>query len=412
MTTPQAPSDPILRLTLPDGRAATLRLGEASSVLAIGDETVSSWDLCGRPYALVGETGTCRRGLDGGLLLKREAAAESPRVRRRLCASEGEPVLEKARVEAEAALAALQAGPPGNLDVTQRALAIERLRAIAAMDAPALAADAARFASASGRVGILPPDQYLSLVVRLTEGCSWNACTFCSLYRGVPFRFKPRDELARHIRALHDYFGPSLALRRSVFVGDANALCLARERLQPLLREVAASFPGRLLYSFVDAWSGQRKTAAEWRECQALGLRRVYVGLETGDPGLLAWLDKPGTAADAVELVAALRAGGVAAGVIVMVGAGGERYDRDHVARTADTLSAMRLGAGDIVYFSEYVDDPSLAYGRRAAGSADLQPLTPQRARAQRDAIARGFRPADPARPPRLASYDIREFVY
>ena len=65
------------------------------------------------------------------------------------------------------------------------------------MDAAALRDDAARFLAASGPVGILPPDQYLALVVRVTEGCSWNACTFCSLYRDVPFRWKRPDELAR-----------------------------------------------------------------------------------------------------------------------------------------------------------------------------------------------------------------------
>ena len=203
----------------------------------------------------------------------------------------------------------------------------------------------------------------------------------------MPFRFKPADELARHLAALHAYFGPSLALRRSVFLGDANALCLSQQLLLPLLEQVAGAFPGRPLFSFVDAWSGQRKTAGEWRACAGLGLRRVYVGLETGDPGLLAWLGKPGTPEDAVALVAALHEAGVAAGVIVLLGAGGERFDADHVARTADALSAMRLAPDDFVYFSEYVDDQSLGYGRRAAHAADLQPLASPRARAQREAI-------------------------
>ena len=72
----------------------------------------------------------------------------------------------------------------------------------------------------------------------------------------------------------------------------------------------------------------------------------------------------------------------------------------------------MRLSPDDVVYFSEYVADPSLAYGRRTAGAADLEPLPPARTREQREAIARAFRPADPARPPRSATYDLREFVY
>ena len=134
------------------------------------------------------------------------------------------------------------------------------------MDAAALREDSVRFLAASGPVGILPPDQYLSLVVRVTEGCSWNACTFCSLYRDVPFRWKRPDELRAHLAALGEYFGPSIALRRSVFLGDANALCLAHDRLLPLLEAVAARFPGTPLYSFLDAWTGQRKSPPEWRE--------------------------------------------------------------------------------------------------------------------------------------------------
>ena len=290
--------------------------------------------------------------------------------------------------------------------------AVRRLRAIVAMDAAALRDDAARFLAASGPVGILPPDQYLALVVRVTEGCSWNACTFCRLYRDVPFRWKRPDELLAHLDALCAYFGSSIALRRSVFLGDANALCLAHERLLPLVEAVAARFPGAPLYSFLDAWTGQRKTPSEWRDYAGLGLKRVYVGLETGDPGLLAWLEKPGSPQDAVDLVGALHEAGIAAGVIVLLGAGGERFAAAHAARTAEALTAMRLGSDDLVYFSEYVDDPGLAYGRRAAGAEDLRPLPPDRCADQRRAIVDGIGRAPGARPPRHATYDIREFVY
>ena len=407
------PSEPpaeasLLRFALPDGRPATLLLGEASTVLSVEDALVSSWDLAGRPYALVRETGTYRRGLDGGMLWKREATADGPRLRRRLSAAEGEPIVEAARREAEAALVILRGsdrpGPQGS--------AVQRLRTVVAMDGLSLREDAARFLAASGPVGILPPDQYLALVVRVTEGCSWNACGFCRLYRDVPFRWKRPDELGAHLAALREYFGPSIARRRSVFLGDANALCLAHDRLLPLVEAVAAQLPGAPLYSFLDVWTGQRKTAAEWRDYAALGLRRVYVGLETGDPGLLAWLEKPGSPQHAVDLVGALHEAGIAAGVIVLLGAGGERFADAHMARTAEALTAMGLGAEDLVYFSEYVDDPGLAYGRRAAGAPDLRPLSSPRCAELRQSILAGVRPADPSRPPRSATYDIREFVY
>jgi Radical SAM superfamily len=451
---------PLLRFPLADGRPATLLLGEVSTVLSIDDALVASWDLTGRPYAFVRETGTYRRGLDGGLLWKREATAEAPRLRRRLSATEGEPIVGAAHRDAAAALGALAATPPvipsdfawtgpsapgpngapaneqgftgafqgkdstpqvtaqGDPRFTRagsrddNAEAVRRLRQVVALDAAALREDAARFLAASRSVGILPPDQYLSLVVQVTEGCSWNACTFCRLYRDVPFRWKRPEELEAHLDGLLAYFGPSLALRRSVFLGDANALCLAHDRLLPLVERVAARLPGAPLFSFVDAWTGRRRTPAEWRDYAGLGLRRVYVGLESGDPGLLAWLEKPGSPQDAVDLVGALHESGVAVGVIVLLGAGGERFAEAHAVRTAETLSAMQLRSDDLVYFSEYVDDPGLAYGQRAAGAEDLRPLSPERCTDQRRAIVDGVRRAPGARPPRHATYDIREFVY
>ncbi len=183
---------------------------------------MSSWDLAGRPYALVRETGTYRRGLDGGLLWKREATADGPRLRRRLSAAEGEPIVEAARREARGGSCRPEglrsAGPRrirrdrGSFAPVRRSSqddrAVHRLATIVAMDGAALRDDAARFLAASGPVGILPPDQYLALVVRVTEGCSWNACTFCRLYRDVPFRWKRPDELVAHLAALRAVLRP------------------------------------------------------------------------------------------------------------------------------------------------------------------------------------------------------------
>jgi hypothetical protein len=395
--------EPLLRLTLPDGHTATLRLGEASTVLAVGDALVSSWDLAGRPYALVREDSTYRRGLDGRFLHKREATASQPRVRQRLSAEEGARVVEAARGEAEAALAAL--------DPTASE-AIRRLRGVVAMTPAALSEDVKRFLRASGPIGILPPDQYLALVVRVTEGCSWNACTFCSFYRDVPFRWKTPEGLRTHLADLREYFGESIALRRGIFLGDANALCLSQAHLLPLLETLAAELPSVPVASFVDVWTGHRKSVDDWRACARLGLERVYVGLETGDRDLLDWLRKPGTPEDAVALVEGLHEAGVSVGVIVLLGAGGERFSEAHVRETAALLSRMGLGPRDLLYFSELVDDPSLGYGRCAAGAPDLAPLDPARCALQRAAILSAFRPADPAAPPRTATYDIREFVY
>jgi hypothetical protein len=276
------------------------------------------------------------------------------------------------------------------------------------MNGETLRADAARFLAASGPVGILPPDQYLALVVRVTEGCSWNACTFCGLYRDVPFRWKRPDELRAHLAALREYFGPSIALRRSIFLGDANALCLPHHRLLP--SSMRSPRPPRdAPLSFVDAWTGQRKSAAEWRDYAVFGLRWVYVGLETGDPGFMAWFEKFGSPQDAVDRSGAAR--------------GRHRRRRDRASRRrglalrrgsrgADRGSpdAMRLGPDDLLYFSEYVDEPG---SRTAAARPPPRPAAALARNAElRQSILADLRLADPTRPPQSATYDIQEFVY
>ena len=62
---------------------------------------------------------------------------------------------------------------PG-LNGQERAEARRRLETIAAMGDEALAEDAERFRATYGRVGMLPPDQYLALALQATQGCSWE----------------------------------------------------------------------------------------------------------------------------------------------------------------------------------------------------------------------------------------------
>jgi hypothetical protein len=295
-----------------------------------------------------------------------------------------------------------------------------------------LEADARRFLAIYQPIAILPPDQYRALVLQATEGCAYNRCTFCHFYKDTKFHRKSLPEFRQHIQAVRDYFGPAIILRRSIFLADANALVIPQRPLLALLDAVHAAFPiapadlaGRDLvawraahpggfdglYSFIDAFTGRRKTPDDFAALRARGLRRVYVGLESGDDALLDFLGKAGTAADAVQMVARLQAARVAVGVIVLLGVGGVRYNEQHVAHTIAAVNAMCLGSGDIVYFSEFVDWPGSEYTQRAA-AASIVPLSGEQVRAQRAAMQAGFAFPDSTHPPKLALYDIRRFVY
>jgi radical SAM superfamily enzyme YgiQ (UPF0313 family) len=251
----------------------------------------------------------------------------------------------------------------------------------------------------------------MSVVLQATSGCSFGTCTFCGLYHEA-YRVKTPAEFSRHIAAVRRYLGQSLSLRgQSAFLGAANALAVPMTRLVELLtvlRDAFADAP-RPVYAFVDGFTGALKEVEAYRQLARLGLKRVYIGLESGHDPLLAFVRKPGTSGQAVETVRAIKAAGVSVGIIVMVGLGGHRFSAGHIADTSATVNAMHLGRDDLIYFSDLVEVPGTVYPEMAR-EADVRPLSLGDRIAQLRAIQSAL--AFPGERPKVARYDIREFVY
>jgi radical SAM superfamily enzyme YgiQ (UPF0313 family) len=290
-----------------------------------------------------------------------------------------------------------------------------RAKDILGWNPEALEADGVRFRSVYLPVPILPPDQYQALVIQLTEGCSYNQCTFCRFYRDRPFRVKSPEELRAHIRGIREFFGEGLRLRKSVFLADANAMILPRSRLDvafAILREELPRGCDALqgVYSFIDAFSGVPSASAHLGELADQGLRRVTLGLESGCDELLRFLNKPGTAAESLELVRRLKAAGIHVGVIVMLGIGGDRYADRHVADTLATVNSMGLESRDLLYLSPLAADPDSPY-RQREHEAGIRPLTEAEIDWQLQTLRAGLR-LEPGKRPKVAVYDIRDFIY
>ena len=405
----------------------TVSLKPSSISSAIDHSYVVAWDLGGRLYTVWRHGQTYRRGLDGRVLHKwrdMEAApdAEGPydeRQRVLLTAPEAGPLLDEAAGHAREVAEAISRNPGawmapqgGQPQVTDglREAAIHLLQQCARFDAARAAEDAARFATVYTPIGILPPDQYMSLVLQATQGCSFGTCTFCDLYQDG-YLVKSPDEFERHIEAVLSYLGASRDLRsRAIFLGSANALAVPMSRLSGVFDAIRRAFPTPLpVHAFVDGFTGVRKTEDDYRVLGARGLRRVYVGLESGHDPLLAFARKPATSAEAVETVRHVKAAGLSAGVIVMTGLGGHQFAAGHVADTVSALNAMPLDGSDLLYFSELVQAEGTDYPRLSHDHG-IEPLDLPALHEQRRAILDGLRFA--AAPPRVARYDVREFVY
>ncbi|RMF33280.1 MAG: radical SAM protein [Chloroflexi bacterium] len=403
------------------GHPITFSLRAGSWTVALDRDTVFAYDGEGRLWSAYLRGRHYRRGLDNRVLEKRREGGR--RRRRWLPPAERDELLDRAAALLRRRTADLTLEAPPDEEAHLR----RQLARAVAFDAQAAREDAQRYHRIYKPVGILPPDQYLAFVVQITEGCSFNTCTFCGFYKERPFRIKGPDEVRDHIEAALDFLGEGLPLRRTIFLADANALVIPQPRLVELFQIVGEMLPlvgsrgrGSLprslashrfqgIYAFLDGFSGRKKRPQDYARLAAMGLRRVYIGLESGHDPLLSWLRKPGSAEDALEAVHHIKAGGVAVSVIVMLGVGGQRFSRGHVEDTIRIVNAMGLGPGDILYFSEFVDHPTLPY-HRLAQEAGIVPLTEEEVEAQRAAMVAGLRFTDGR--PRISPYDIREFVY
>ncbi len=394
------------------GSAYVISVKGHSLAVMVDDHLVVSYDRGGRLYSFHLDSHTYRRGLSGAVIEKWHEG--SARFRRVVPVRDRDTIIDQGAGVIARLLASLD-GVRWSWDEPAGVRDLSDLREFAGR--------AARFDAASARqdehafervyrpVGILPPDQYLSVVVQATEGCSFNTCTFCDLYHDG-YRVKTPGEFERHVDEVLEYLGESRSLRsRGVFLGAANALAVPMARLRPMFeilsRRLGPGAPG--VFAFVDGFTGARKTAADYAELRALGLRRVYLGLESGHDPLLEFVRKPGTARDAIDTARAIKAAGLSLGVIVMIGLGGSRFAGGHASDTVVALNEMNLDERDLLYFSDLVEIPGTSYPIHAL-EQDIGALTASERRAQELAIRSAVRFAGP--PPRMAEYDVREFVY
>ncbi len=420
---------PHFQLTLPDGRAVHIRINHEALTISIAELLVYTFDLAGRLYGLFDHDVNVRRGLDGRMLA-RWRDANHQRARRWLDESETEAIMTRMRQDVTSVVGAFRMQGRDNRDNDDaKSMTLKIMQHALAFDYDT---DVQRFRHIYRPISILPPDQYQALVLQATEGCSFNTCTFCALYRDRPFRIKTPEEFATHISEVISFFGPGISMRRSIFLADANALVIPQRRLLPFMEQISHVFhlvpaeaPPSMRYkwlrqnplakqgvfAFVDGLSAERKDIEAFQELRQFGLRRVYIGLESGHEPLLAWLQKPSTAADMVDAVQRMKRAGLNIGVIVLLGVGGRSFAEGHVRDTATALNAMPLDGGDIIYFSPFQPDPAAPY-LRIAQQAGIELPSSAFMEQQRHQILSALTLPPPPNGPKRVPYNLADFVY
>jgi radical SAM superfamily enzyme YgiQ (UPF0313 family) len=187
-----------------------------------------------------------------------------------------------------------------------------------------------------------PPSEASSLILPVTEGCSWNRCTFCEMYTAPQKKFRARDEteVLESIRMCGERFGHGI---KRVFLADGDALVLPTRRLLAVLEAIRAHLPAvHRVSSYCLPRDLRKKTVAELRELFRAGLTLAYVGAESGDDEVLARVSKGESHASTREALDKLSQAGIKRSVMILNGLGGKALSDQHADNSARLANATQ----------------------------------------------------------------------
>lgn len=186
-----------------------------------------------------------------------------------------------------------------------------------------------------------PPSEWKSLILQVTNGCSWNQCTFCDMYTQPQKQFKAQklDKIEQDILAVADR---GISVTR-VFLADGDAMSLPFARLEAICLLIAKHLPHvTRISSYCLPRNLNNKTPEQLARLKELGLSLLYIGCESGDDEVLAKIQKGETYDSSLLALQKIRAAGIKSSVMILIGLGGQALSLQHAKNSARLMNASQ----------------------------------------------------------------------
>ena len=187
-----------------------------------------------------------------------------------------------------------------------------------------------------------PPSEAESLILPVTDGCSWNQCTFCEMYTSPQKTFRARSEaeVVDSIRRTGELHGAQV---RRVFLADGDALVLPTRRLLVYLEAIRTHLPAvHRVSSYSLARNLKKKSVSELKALADAGLALAYLGAESGDDDVLARVHKGETFDSTRAALDKLGEAGIRRSVMILNGLGGTALSAQHADNSARLINATQ----------------------------------------------------------------------
>ncbi|MBS4959207.1 MAG: radical SAM protein [Clostridiales bacterium] len=229
---------------------------------------------------------------------------------------------------------------------------------------------------------IRPPFHANSLLLRVTENCTWNRCRFCTIYKEGRFHMRPLEEVKRDIEAAADIYWRlmekvndagqmdmerinaefqaletdqmrecyAMVFRfitadggRSCFLQDGNTMALRPQMLGEIVRYLKEKLPSlQLIATYGRADTLANISGDDFFMLKDAGLTMLHSGFETGCDEVLSLLNKGTTSAQQIAAGQKAKKAGILFNAFYMPGCGGKSLSEKNAKETAQVISAIQ----------------------------------------------------------------------
>lgn len=185
-----------------------------------------------------------------------------------------------------------------------------------------------------------PPAEAENLIIQVTLGCSYNNCSFCSMYKTKKYEVRKIEDVYKEIDIAAKYYPDA----HKVFLADGDALALPTKHLMDILHYLQSRFSKlRRVSLYASTQNILAKSKEELALLKGNKLSLIYYGIETGSDLILKSITKGVGQLEIIESLNRASDAGVKISATVILGIGGKVYSKEHIEETAKVINATKV---------------------------------------------------------------------
>lgn len=188
-----------------------------------------------------------------------------------------------------------------------------------------------------------PPVEAATFLLPITEGCTHNSCSFCSMFQGVPFRMWKLDEVEAYLADMAESYGSHRDVVDRMYLVGADPFALSADRLLERCDLIRAYFPQvKKVSMYARVENIARKSDDDLRRLAQAGVDDLYIGVECGLDKVLAYMNKGTTVRETIDQCRRLDEAGICHRHLLMLGTAGAGKGMEAAEATAALENATQ----------------------------------------------------------------------